>query len=262
MATASRDRAAFVSRSFTDDELAKPVAPLTLSGFDIIAEIKEESPSEGRLSTADDDREQRALTYAAAGAAAISVLTEPFRFAGEIGHLEAVVSAVAERKVPVMRKDFLVDTCQVLEARAAGASGVLLIAAILDDSALESMLDCAREHGMFVLLEAFDDADIERCCKLLEVPAHRDAANERQLLLGVNCRDLRSLGIDPERFEHYATLLPSDVVTVAESGVVDAAGAARVATQGYALALVGTALMRAGDPGGLIKDMLTAGRSA
>lgn len=260
MATASRDRAAFVSRSFTEDELEKPIAALTLSGFDIVAEIKEESPSEGRLSAAGDDREQRAKAYADAGAAAISVLTEPFRFAGEIGHLEAVVGAVAER-VPVMRKDFLVDTCQVLEARAAGASGVLLIAAILDDSELESMLACAREHGMFVLLEAFDDADVERCAKLLEVPAHRDAANERQLLLGVNCRDLRTLAIDPARFEHYATLLPDDVVTVAESGVVDAAGAALVAAQGYALALVGTALMRADDPGGLIADMLTAGRS-
>lgn len=261
MATASRDRAAFVSRSFSAEELGKPVVPLTLDGFDIIAEIKEESPSEGRLSVAGDDREQRALGYADAGAAAISVLTEPFRFAGEIGHLEAVVDIVAGR-VPVMRKDFLVDTCQVLEARAAGASGVLLIAAILEDDELRSMLDCAHEHEMFVLLEAFDDADVERCCKLLELSQHREAANDRRLLLGVNCRDLRTLGIDPVRFEHYATLLPNDVVTVAESGVVDASDAARVASQGYSMALIGTALMRADDPAGLLADMLASGRSA
>ncbi len=262
MATASRDRAAFVSRSFSAEELGKPIVPLTLSDFDIIAEIKEESPSEGRLSSAGDDREQRAVGYADAGAAAISVLTEPFRFAGEIGHLEAVVDAVTERGVPVMRKDFLVETCQVLEARAAGASGVLLIAAILDDTELQDMLDCAYEHEMFVLLEAFDDEDVERCCKLLAQPAHRDAANDRRLLLGVNCRNLRTLAIDPARFEHYAALLPNDVVTVAESGVVDASDAARVASQGYSMALIGTALMRADDPAGLLADMLAAGRSA
>ena len=121
MAASSRARADAVGRRFTDDELDRPVFPLELRGFDLIAEIKNRSPAEGELSVGAGDHAGRARQYVTGGAAAISVLTEPDRFDGELSHLEAVVDAVAKDAVPVMRKDFLVDPVQVLEARAAGA---------------------------------------------------------------------------------------------------------------------------------------------
>lgn len=262
MASSSRDRASFLRRDLSDDELDQPVAPLSLSNFDIIAEIKHRSPSAGVLGDPDDDREQRALNYADAGAVAISVLTEPFRFGGEIGHLEAVVRAVGKHNVPVMRKDFLVDTAQVLEAKAAGASGVLLIAAILDDGELESMLACASEHSLFVLLEAFSEDDLERLNGLLEQSEHAQAAERRELLFGVNCRNLRTLDVDETRFERFVTRLPKGVMTVAESGLETAEDAARIAALGYNAALVGSALMRAKEPKKELVGMLTAGRSS
>ena len=143
MATASRDRASMLQAAWTADQFDKPVVPLTLSDFDVLAEIKDMSPAEGRLADSQPNRSARAVEYAKGGAAAISILTEPLRFAGEIGHLEEVVAAVAGLNVPVMRKDFLVETVQIEEARASGASGVLLIAAILDDRDLQNMLACA-----------------------------------------------------------------------------------------------------------------------
>ena len=126
------------------------------------------------------DRATRARQYVDGGAAAISVLTEPSRFDGSLEHLDDVAAAV--NGTPVMRKDFLVDTVQVLEARAAGASGVLLIAAMLDDRQLRSMLDCAAEHGLFVLLESFDEEDLTRSSRLLDKPADRERADAGQLL--------------------------------------------------------------------------------
>ena len=143
------------------------------------------SRNQAQLAAADADRSARARAYAAGGAAAISVLTEPDRFAGDIAHAREVVAAVEEFAVPVMRKDFLTDVRQILEARAAGASGVLLIAAILEDAALESMLDCALEHSMFVLLEAFDSDDLTRCAAQV-AGRYSQAAADGQLLIGVN----------------------------------------------------------------------------
>ena len=259
MAASSRDRSSFLRRDVSDDELDQPVVPLSLAGFDVVAEIKHRSPSAGDLGDPDDNNEQRALEYTAAGAAAVSVLTEPFRFGGEIGHLESVVRAVAG-KVPVMRKDFLVDTAQILEAKVAGASGVLLIAAILDDSELESMLTCAAEHGLFVLLEAFGEDDLERMQRLLDQSTHAQATERQELLFGVNCRNLRTLDVDETRFERFAALLPEGVTTVAESGLETPEDAARVAALGYDAALVGSALMRSAAPGDHLRGLLSAGR--
>ena len=255
MAKSSAERAA-QARSFTDADFDKPVVPLTLGSFDVIAEIKNRSPAEGQLgdsdpNSGDSDPNSRACAYAAGGAAAISVLTEPSRFGGELEHLEAVVAAVPG--TPVMRKDFLVDPVQVLEARAAGASGVLLIATMLDDAELRAMLDCAFEHGMFVLLESFDDDDLRRSARFL--------GGDGQLLIGVNTRNLRTLAVDSERLQRLATSLP-DAVCVAESGLRDADDATRVAGWGYSMALVGTALMRSEDPAGLIAAMRKAGAAA
>ena len=252
MAKSSAARAA-EAPPFTDADFDKPVVPLSLGAFDIIAEIKLRSPAEGQLGTNYhvSGLDERARTYAAGGAAAISVLTEPSRFDGELAHLESVVAAVPG--TPVMRKDFLVEPVQVLEARKAGASGVLLITTMLDDAKLASMVDAAFEHGMFVLLESFDEEDLERSARLLD----RDG----QLLIGVNTRNLRTLEVDGERLRRLGPLLP-DARCVAESGLHSAEDAARVAGWGYTMALVGTALMRSDDPTGLVESMKTAGSAA
>lgn len=255
MATSSAERAAAVSNISTS-ELDKVVVPLRLGVFDVIAEIKDRSPAEGELATENIDRSQRAREYASGGAAAISVLTEPSRFNGSLDHLSDVVAAVPN--TPVMRKDFLVDPVQILEARAAGASGVLLIATMLNDAQLRSMLDCAAEHELFVLLESFDEQDLLRASRLLDNPADQQMAESGQLLFGVNTRDLRTLHVDPERLLKLAPALPAGRC-VAESGLHDAADAAAVAGLGYQLALVGTALMRSDSPATLVQEMRTAG---
>jgi len=255
MATLSAERAA-AAGSIRERDLDRPVVPLKLDAFDIIAEIKGRSPAEGALAGADLDRAAQARLYAKGGAAAISVLTEPSRFDGSLEHLEAVAAAVPD--TPVMRKDFLVEPVQVLEARKAGASGVLLIAAMLTDAKLRAMLDAAFELGLFVLLEAFDESDLARSAALLENPAEHDRAAAGKLLIGVNTRNLRTLEVDSGRLERLAPLLPT-ARCVAESGLKTAADAAAVAGWGYSLALVGSALMRSGDAAGLVAAMRAAG---
>lgn len=265
MASSSRARAELAAATrFHSSDFDRNVIPLTLDGFDIIAEIKDRSPAEGALAENSDEsasalRRSRAAAYEAGGAAAISVLTEPSRFDGALEHLEEVVDAVPE--TPVMRKDFLVHPVQVMEARKAGASGVLLITAMLSDSSLREMLNRAYEFGMFVLLEAFDEQDLQRSSALLEQPADRDRADAQQLLIGVNTRNLRTLEVDPERLKKLAPALPA-AQCVAESGLRIASDAARVRQWGYRLALVGTALMRHADPAMLVQSMREAGAAA
>ena len=261
MAASSRARADALPARWDSALLDKPVYPLRLSGFDLIAEIKDNSPAEGRLAAADANRETRAAEYVRGGAAAISVLTEPDRFAGELEHVEDVVAVVSDQQIPVMRKDFLTDVRQVLEARSAGASGVLLIAAILDDQSLDAMLRSALEHSMFILLEAFDADDLERCSTVVG-GAFNSAAMNGQLLVGVNTRNLRTLDVDAARLERLSGDLPKGAVAVAESGLTEPADAGRVARLGYRMGLVGTALMRSSDPAALVADMLAAGRQA
>ncbi len=260
MAKESADRASAAEGTVRSADLDLPVVPLALGTFDVIAEIKNRSPSEGALSNDTSSRSERAAGYAEGGAAAISVLTEPTQFSGELAHLEEVVRAVNGISVPVMRKDFLVNPVQILEARAAGASGVLLIATMLTDNQMNDMLNCAYEHSMFVLLESFDEDDLRRSTALLDDARHRDQAESGKLLVGVNTRDLRTLHVDPGRLKALGPHLPRGVPCVAESGLHDGQDAAAAAGWGYSLALVGTALMRAPDPGQLIRDMLEAGR--
>jgi indole-3-glycerol phosphate synthase len=248
MAKSSAARAA-MAPSFTDADFDKPVVPISLDGFGVIAEIKHRSPAEGPLSSEGDSQlYSRARAYAAGGAAAISVLTEPSRFEGELAHLEEV--AAAAPVTPVMRKDFLVEPVQVLEARKAGASGVLLITTMLDEAKLRGMLDCAWDHGMFVLLESFDEEDLKRSARYLD--------GKGQLLIGVNTRNLRTLEVDGDRLQNFGPLLPQ-ATCVAESGLHSPEDAARVAGWGYSMALVGTALMRSDDPTRLVAAMTDAG---
>jgi indole-3-glycerol phosphate synthase len=259
MASHSAARAAAVSPSFLSSDFDKPLVPLTLGTFDVIAEIKDRSPAEGDLSSGNSDRCARAKSYAAGGAVAISVLTEPSRFDGDLAHLEEVAGAVPN--TPVMRKDFLVEPVQVQEARKAGASGVLLITTMLSDAKLRAMLDRAWEHGLFVLLEAFDEEDLRRTTILLENQADGDRAENGQLLVGVNTRNLRTLEVDPDRLRNLAPALPR-ARCVAESGLLVPDDAARVAGWGYQMALVGTALMRSNDPTALVAAMRDAGAEA
>ena len=257
MAQSSAERAASAG-PIAAAQLDKPVVPLELGAFDVIAEIKDRSPAEGGLTARGVDRTTRAQQYVAGGAAAISVLTEPSRVDGSLDHHEQVAAAVP--RTPVVRKDFLVDPVQILEARAAGASGVLLIAAMLDDAQLRAMLDCAAEHAMFVLLESFDEQDLARSAKLLDNPSDREHADAGKLWFGVKTRNLRTLHVDPERLANLAPVLPAGRC-VAESGLHSAADAAVVAGLGYRLALVGTALMRSDDPTTLVAAMRDAGRA-
>lgn len=262
MARASMVRATAVNRTFTSRDLDRPAHPLHVDGFGVIAEIKDRSPAEGELSENAGTRAARAQLYADGGAAAISVLTEPDRFDGALSHLEEVVDVVSADKVPVMRKDFLADPVQILEAKSAGASGVLLIAAMLEDRKLMSMLDCAFEHDLFVLLESFVELDLKRSVQLLQRATYREQAERKKLLIGVNSRDLRTLAVDAQRLKKFGPLLPGGVTCVAESGQHTAEDAARVAGWGYDMTLVGTALMRSASPAVLINDMLNAGRNA
>jgi len=181
----------------------------------------------------------------------ISVLTEPSEFGGSIEMLEAVAAAVS---VPVLAKDFLVDAIQVYEAREAGADGVLVIARILSDEAMVEILDAVFESGAFALLEAFDGDDLER---IRRVVSGRD-----NLIAGVNCRNLDTLEVVPERHAALGGQLPGDVVSVAESAMQNPADIERVASSGYHAALVGSALMRTDDPGHLVSEMIEAGRRA
>jgi indole-3-glycerol phosphate synthase len=268
MAASSRERAAATLAATPADvldaqALASPLPPalvLSPEGFDLIAEVKLRSPAVGQLKGGDENVAARVGGYAAAGAAAVSVLTEPTRFDGSLQHLEQAVAALQAQGggVPAMRKDFLVEPCQVAEARIAGAGGILIIVRMLDDLALQALVAAAVRYGLFVLVETFDAADIARVATLRASPAAQGA----QLLVGINSRDLVTLQVVPGRLEQLAPLLPSDLPRVAESGVGSAEDAARLAAAGYDLALVGSALMSASDPAQLLAGMLQSARAA
>ncbi|MAY74499.1 MAG: indole-3-glycerol phosphate synthase [Phycisphaerae bacterium] len=262
MAEGSRRRLAKALAVRTIDDMrsmakdAPPARRIVRSEFDVIAEVKHVSPAEGALSddTSPEASVAQATTYAGTGAAAISVLTEPDRFGGSLAHLRAVRTAVA---TPVMRKDFLIDAYQIIEARAHGADGVLVIARILTPSGMQTLIETARDLGMFVLVEGFDGEDLESIAACPAVTGGDDG-----VLVGLNCRDLSTLQIDPSRFETLAYAFPKGLARVAESGVHVPADAGRVASLGYDVALVGTSLMRSDDPAALLNDLLIAGRQA
>jgi indole-3-glycerol phosphate synthase len=234
---------------------------LSAQGFDVIAELKLMSPAAGRLGAQSDDWLKRVTDYAQGGAAAVSVLTEPSRFDGSLEHLRQASAALAPFKVPTMRKDFLVDPYQVLEARAAGAGGVLLIVRMLSRPRMMQLLDAAAEHGLFVLLEAFDADDLYAAREMLTARAQGPAGGADEILVGINSRDLQTLEVVPERFEVLAQRLPGDRPAVAESGVASASDAVRMMRLGFRLALIGTALMSCDDPRQLLREILATTRT-
>jgi indole-3-glycerol phosphate synthase len=263
MAVASRGRADAARQRLSyealrERALATPPPPaLRLHArFDVIAEIKLRSPAAGGAARNIDDLPSRAAAYAAGGAAAVSVLTEPSRFDGSILHLVAAARALDPLRLPAMRKDFIVDPYQLAEARAAGAGGALLILRLLSRAELDALVAVARDLGLFLLLEAFDEADLGVARALVE------AHGREGLLVGVNSRDLATLQVRPDRLRELAQGLPEEVPCVAESGLASAEDARELAAAGYRLALVGTALMERADPRTLVREMVDAGRLA
>jgi indole-3-glycerol phosphate synthase len=269
MASSSAARVAQALRHESADALerrarqAAPSPPLRLSpqGFDVIAELKLRSPAAGRLGDAGQDWLGRVAAYARGGAAAVSVLTEPSRFDGSLDHLRRAAAVLAPLGVPAMRKDFLVDPYQVLEARAAGAGGVLVILRMLARPRISELLDVAAEHRMFVLLEAFDADDLGLARELMTARAASRGVAPELILIGVNSRDLQTLDVVQERFAALAPLLPAGWPAVAESGVAGGSDALRMQELGYRLALIGTALMACDDPSQLLREIFHATRT-
>jgi indole-3-glycerol phosphate synthase len=209
------------------------------TGVRLIAEIKKASPSAGVL-RADFDPVALARTYAASGAAALSVLTdEPF-FQGNLDYLRAIRAAV---DLPLLRKDFLLDRYQLLEARVAGADAVLLIAEILDDATLQHLLSEAQALGMHALVELYEPANLSRVL----------AAGAK--LVGVNNRDLRTFVTRLEHTLELAPKVPADCLLVSESGIRTRADIARLAAAGVKAVLIGETFMRATDVGAKVREL-------
>lgn len=215
---------------------------LMVDGMSVIAEIKRRSPSAGVIDAALDPVAQ-AIAYEAGGADAISVLTEPEFFGGSLDDLDAVRSAVS---VPVLRKDFTRSDSQIWEARAFGADAVLLIVAALTDATLEHLLETASDVGVDALVEAHTVAEVDRA---LEAGAR---------IIGVNNRDLATFVTDLSVAERAAGAIPDEIVSVGESGVSTAVGAARMRAAGYDAILVGEALVRHRDPAAFVADLKAA----
>jgi indole-3-glycerol phosphate synthase len=216
-----------------------PMPHFRAPGSSVIAEVKRRSPSKGVLADIADPA-ALATAYAEGGAAAISVLTEERRFSGSLADLRAVRAAV---DTPLLRKDFMVESYQLLEARAAGADLVLLIVAALDDDTLRRLHDEARELGLTVLVEVHDEGETERAIAL------------GAELVGINARNLKTLEVDPGAFGRLAPLVPDDRVLVAESGISGPADVHTYAEQGARVVLVGEALVRGGDPAAAVRAM-------
>ena len=208
----------------------------------VIAECKRRSPSRGILRE-DYRPAEHAAAYARGGAAAISVLTEPTFFDGSLEHLQQVRAAV---DTPLLRKDFLVDRYQVVEAAAAGADAILLIVGALDPALLRNLLDAAREFSLAALVEVHDADEL------------RIAADAGAEIIGVNSRNLRTLSVDPGVHESLAAAMPRHAIAVAESGLREPADLQRLASIGYHAFLVGERLIAQPDPGEALRALRTA----
>lgn len=268
MAASSRARASEARKRESEEALlARALAtpappPLRLGKFGMIAELKYRSPAAGSLAAQDFDGDAQVRAYGAAAAAAVSVLTEPEEFRGSLDDLRNAAESLTAFRIPAMRKDFLADPYQVLEARAAGAGGVLVIVTMLSDAEVAELLACAAQCGLFVLLEGFDEADLERIGGIGAPPGGSSHDDSPPLLCGVNCRDLRNLAVDRDRFRQLAPFLPPHLPAVAESGIEGVGDIAAVASLGYRAALVGSALMRAADASQELAAMAAAGAQA
>ena len=216
---------------------------LRAPGVAVIAEVKRRSPSKGALAEIPSPAEL-ARQYQAGGARAISVLTEERRFGGSLADLDEVRAAVS---TPVLRKDFVISSYQVHEARAHGADLVLLIVAALEQNALIGLRERIASLGMTAIVEVHDEEEASR------------ALDAGARVIGVNARSLKTLDVDRSVFERIAPGLPSDIVKVAESGVRDARDLITYASAGADAVLVGEGLVTSGNPRQAVADLVTAG---
>jgi indole-3-glycerol phosphate synthase len=233
-----RAAAAHEPRGFARALRAKAAA----EGVAVIAELKKASPSKG-LIRENFDAAVLAPMLEAGGAAVLSVLTDEKFFQGSLENLRRASGAV---KIPCLRKDFMMDEFQVLEARANGADAILLIVAALTDTELRVLRESAREYGLDVLCEVHDAEELERALGL-------DCE-----CVGVNSRDLKTFAVSLDRACELATKLPEWAVKVAESGIHTAADMRRLRDAGYEAFLIGESLMRRDDPGAALRELLLA----
>ena len=218
-------------------------AALRAPGVGVIAEVKRRSPSKGALAAISDPA-SLAAEYQSGGARMISVLTEQRRFGGSLDDLDAVRAAV---RVPVLRKDFIVGSYQVHEARAHGADAVLLIVAALDQNTLIGLRERIESLGMTALVEVHTEDEASR------------AVDAGATVIGVNARDLRTLDVDRSTFERIAPGLPSRVIKIAESGVRGPLDLIEYAAAGADAVLVGEGLVTTANPRQAVADLVTAG---
>jgi indole-3-glycerol phosphate synthase len=223
---------------------AIPAVPaLRTDGVTVIAEVKRSSPSKGELAPIDDPA-ALAHDYETGGAHCISVLTEQRRFGGSLADLAAVRAAV---DIPVLRKDFIVSSYQLWEARAYGADLALLIVAALEQEALVSLVERAHSLGLTALVEVHDEREVRR------------AVAAGAAVIGVNARDLRTLEVDRTTFGRLSPLIPDHIVKIAESGVRGPHDLIAYAHDGADAVLVGESLVTGQDPRAAVHDLVTAG---
>jgi indole-3-glycerol phosphate synthase len=249
VADASDRRAARSLEQVEADALAQPPALDAMTALapdarvKIIAEVKRSSPSRGALASIVDPA-ALAVSYQAGGASAISVLTEGRRFGGSLDDLEQVHAAV---EIPVLRKDFIAEAYQVFEARAAGADLVLLIVAALDQTKLQFLHGLISELGMTALVETHSAEEVERA---LDLGAS---------VVGVNARDLSTFELDRDLFGTLADRIPSGVIRIAESAVLEPADVTHYRAAGADVVLIGEALVKGDDPIATLREFLAAG---
>lgn len=241
------DRQAAVSRATLERSISQGPKARDFAGaltradrLNVIAECKRRSPSRGVLRR-HYDAAAIASSYEAAGAAAVSVLTEPTFFDGALEHLVAVRGAV---NLPVLRKDFIVDEYQLIEARACGADAVLLIVAALAAAELKNLLERARAIGLDALVEVHDRAEL------------KVALESGGEMVGVNNRNLKTLEVDVGASERLIEEIPDEVIAVAESGLRTRTDLTRLRGSGYDAFLIGEYLMTSADPGAGLRDLL------
>ena len=225
---------------------ARALRAAAKNGPAVIAELKKASPSKG-LIRAEFDAGLIAPMLERGGAAVLSVLTDEKFFQGSLVNLRRASAAVS---IPCLRKDFMVDEFQVLEARANAADAILLIVAALTDAELRGLRDSAKSHGLDVLCEVHDAEELERALSL-------DCE-----CVGVNSRDLKTFAVSLERACELAARLPESAVRVAESGIHTAADMQRLRAAGYEAFLIGESLMRKSDPGVALAELLAGEKKA